>query len=245
MKKILFLATILACKTTVAQFDQFKKAIAKPLDNVQKAISIKKDSSLSTNDVIGGLKEALNKGIEKGTKQLSATDGFFGNNAIKILMPAEAVKVEERLRKVGMGNQVDAAILNMNRAAEDASKTAATIFINAIKNMNFADAWAILRGHDNAATSYLQKQTTAELTNAFRPIIAEALAKIDATKYWNTLFTNYNRFSFDKVNPDLIAYVNEKALSGLFYQLAIEEGKIRKDPAARTTDILKNVFGKN
>ena len=111
--------------------------------------------------------------------------------------------------------------------------------------MNFADAWAILRGDDNAATSYLQKQTTAELTNAFRPIIAEALAKIDATKYWNTLFTNYNRFSFDKVNPDLIAYVNEKALSGLFYQLAIEEGKIRKDPAARTTDILKNVFGKN
>jgi hypothetical protein len=109
--------------------------------------------------------------------------------------------------------------------------------------MSFADAWAILRGGDKAATNYLQKQTSAELTNAFRPIIETALAKIDATKHWNTLFTNYNKFSFNKVNPDLAAYVTEKALSGIFYQLAIEEQKIRKDPAARTTDILKKVFG--
>lgn len=244
MKKILLAATILTGTASFAQFDKFKKAIAKPIESVKSVVAPKKDS-LSTNDVIGGLKEALNKGIEKGTKQLSATDGFFGNNAIKILMPAEAVKVEESLRKVGMGKQVDAAILNMNRAAEDASKTAAPIFTNAIKNMTFADAWAIFRGNDNAATNYLQKQTTTELTTAFRPIIDEALAKIDATKHWNTLFTNYNRLSFNKVNPDLTAYVTEKALSGLFYQLAIEEGKIRKDPAARTTDILKNVFGKN
>jgi hypothetical protein len=110
--------------------------------------------------------------------------------------------------------------------------------------MTFADAWNILRGNDNAATSYLQKQTTAELTNQFRPIIDQALAKIDATKHWNTLFTNYNKFSFNKVNPDLASYVTEKALSGIFYQLAIEETKIRKDPAARTTDILKSVFGR-
>jgi hypothetical protein len=132
----------------------------------------------------------------------------------------------------------------MNRAAEDACKTASPIFVNAIKNMSFADAWAIFRGDDNAATNYLQKQTTTELTNAFKPIIEQALAKIDATKHWNTIFSNYNKFSFNKVNPDLTAYVTEKALSGIFYQLGIEEKKIRKDPAARTTDILKNVFGK-
>jgi len=140
-------------------------------------------------------------------------------------MPPEAAKVEESLRKIGLGSQVDAAILNMNRAAEDASKTASPIFVNAIKNMSFTDAWAILRGDDKAATNYLQRQTTAELTNAFKPIIETALAKLDATKHWNTLFSNYNKFSFKKVNPDLTAYVTEKALSGIFYQLAIEEQK--------------------
>ncbi len=158
-------------------------------------------------------------------------------------MPAEAEKVESSLRKIGMGKQVDEAILNMNRAAEDACKTAAPIFVNAIKNMNISDAWGILKGDDNAATNYLQKQTNTELNNAFKPIIETALNKIDATKHWNTIFSNYNRFSFNKVNPDLIAYVTEKALSGIFYQLAIEEQKIRKDPAAQTTELLKKVFG--
>ena len=243
MKKILIISSCLIATNSFAQFDQFKKAIAKPLAEIENISGTKKDS-LTTSDVVAGLKEALNKGIEKGTTQLSNVDGFFANAAIKILMPTEAVKVEESLRKVGMGEQVDAAILNMNRAAEDACKTASPIFINAIKNMTFADAWAIFKGSDNAATSYLQKQTSIELTNAFKPIIEQALTKIDATKYWNTLFTNYNKFSFKKVNPDLTAYVTEKALSGIFYQLAIEEQKIRKDPAARTTDILKTVFGK-
>lgn len=243
MKKILLATTCLFTTSLFAQFDQFKKAVSKPLSSVQNILNPKKDS-LSTNDVVSGLKEALSVGINKGTKQLSAADGFFKDAAIKILMPPEATKVEESLRKVGMGSQVDAAILNMNRAAEDACKTASPIFVNAIKNMTFADAWNILRGSDNAATSYLQKQTTTELTNQFRPIIDQALAKIDATKHWNTLFTNYNKFSFNKVNPDLAGYVTEKALSGVFYQLAIEETKIRKDPAARTTDILKSVFGK-
>lgn len=229
--------------TSFAQFGELKKAIAKPLDQV-KNIATPKNDSLTTNDVIGGLKEALNKGIEKGTTQLSATDGFFANAAIKILMPKEAEVVEQNLRKIGMGDKVDAAILNMNRAAEDACKTASPIFLNAIKNMNFADAWAIFKGRDNAATNYLQKQTTDELTTAFKPIIDAALNKLDATKHWNTIFSNYNKFSLKKVNPDLTAYVTEKALNGIFYQLAIEEQKIRKDPAARTTDILKTVFGK-
>lgn len=243
MKNILLVVTCLATTSSFAQLSKYKKAITKPLNTVQQAVMPKKDS-LSTNDIIGGLKEALNKGIEKGTTQLSAMDGFFANAAIKILMPPEAEKVEAAVRKVGMGSQVDAAVLNMNRAAEDACKTAAPIFINAIKNMNFTDAMGIFKGSDNAATTYLQNQTTTELTNAFKPIIEQALIKIDATKLWNTIFSNYNRFSFKKVNTDLTGYVTEKALSGIFYQLAIEEQKIRKDPAARTTDILKNVFGK-
>lgn len=244
MKFTLLVAVVLSTSSSFAQFGELKKAIAKPLEQVKNIASPKNDS-LTTNDVVGGLKEALNKGIEKGTTQLSATDGFFANAAIKILMPAEAVKVEESLRSVGMGDKVDAAILNMNRAAEDACKTASPIFLNAIKNMSFTDAWAIFKGSDNAATNYLQKQTTTELTTAFKPIIDAALNKLDATKHWNTIFSNYNKFSLKKVNPDLTAYVTEKALNGIFYQLAIEEQKIRKDPAARTTDILKNVFGRN
>ncbi len=238
MKKIIIVCTLFFSLQSFGQFDQLKKAAS----GVKNIFSPKKDS-LSTGTVIDGLKEALNKGINDGTKQLSAVDGFFTNAALKILMPPEAEKVESSLRKIGMGKQVDDAILNMNRAAEDACKTAAPIFINSIKNMNFADAFGILRGGDNAATTYLQKQTNTELTNAFRPVIETALDKIDATKHWNTIFSNYNRFSFNKVNPDLAAYVTEKALSGIFIQLAIEEQKIRKDPAAQTTELLKKVFG--
>lgn len=238
MKNILFISALFFATTSFSQFGQFKKAA----DDVKNIFSPKKDS-LSTNTVIDGLKEALNKGIDNGTKQLSSVDGFFANAAIKILMPPEAEKVESSLRKVGLDKQVDDAILNMNRAAEDACKTAAPIFVSAIKNMNISDAWGILRGGDNAATNYLQKNTNTELSNSFRPIIETALQKIDATKHWNTIFSNYNRFSFNKVNPDLTAYVTEKALSGIFTQLAIEEQKIRKDPTAQTTELLKKVFG--
>ena len=238
MKNIFIISTLLFSLQSFGQFDQLKKAAS----GVTNIFAPKKDS-LSTGTVIDGLKEALNKGVTDGTQQLSAVDGFFTNAALKILMPVEAEKVETSLRKIGMGKQVDEAILNMNRAAEDACKTAAPIFVNAIKNMNISDAWGILKGDDNAATNYLQKQTNTELNNAFKPIIETALNKIDATKHWNTIFSNYNRFSFNKVNPDLIAYVTEKALSGIFYQLAIEEQKIRKDPAAQTTELLKKVFG--
>ena len=238
MKNIFIISTLLFSLQSFGQFDQLKKAAS----GVKNIFAPKKDS-LSTGTVIDGLKEALNKGISDGTKQLSAVDGFFTNAALKILMPVEAEKVETSLRKIGMGKQVDEAILNMNRAAEDACKTAAPIFVNAIKNMNISDAWGILKGSDNAATTYLQKQTNTELTKAFKPIIDTALKKINATKHWNTIFNNYNRFSFNKVNPDLTAYVTEKALSGIFYQLAIEEQKIRKDPAAQTTELLRKVFG--
>jgi hypothetical protein len=199
--------------------------------------------SLSTSEVISGLKEALNNGVNNGTSKLSAVNGFFANAAIKILMPPEAEKVEKTLRGIGLGKQVDDAILSMNRAAEDAAKSAAPIFLDAIKQMSISDAWGILRGGDTAATAYLRKTTTVALTNAFRPVIENSLEKVNATKYWNTVFTSYNKFAINKVNPDLSAYVTDKALSGIFYEIALQETQIRKDPVARTTDILKKVFG--
>lgn len=200
-------------------------------------------ASLSGEEISNGLKEALQAGAEKGTQKLSAVDGFFKEAAVKILMPEEATQVEQKLRSLGMGRLVDDAILSMNQAAEDAAKSATPIFINAIKQMSIQDALGILRGGDFAATGYLKDKTTASLTEAFRPVIEASLKKVDATKYWNTVFTTYNRFSIKKVNTDLSAYVTEKALAGIFYEVGQEEQKIRKDPFARTTDLLKKVFG--
>ncbi|HEX8357417.1 MAG TPA: DUF4197 domain-containing protein [Segetibacter sp.] len=201
-------------------------------------------SGLSTETIASGLKEALRVGTERGTAKLSAADGFFKDAAIKILMPPEAQKVEQKLRSIGLGKQVDNAILSMNRAAEDASKSAAPIFINAIKQISIQDAVGILKGGDFAATEFLKGKTTANLTEAFKPVIEKSLAKVNATKYWNTLFLTYNKFSTDKVNTDLSAFVTEKALTGIFHEVALEEQKIRKDPLAQTTELLKKVFGK-
>jgi hypothetical protein len=225
-------------QTTQNIFKNLKKKLIKD------TASSNTKGSLTTDDVITGLKEALNNGVNNGTSKLSGVDGFFANAAVKILMPPEAEKVEKKLRDIGLGKEVDNAILSMNRAAEDAAKSAAPIFLNAIKQMSIGDAWGILRGGDTAATAYLRKTTTASLSNAFRPVIENSLQKVDATKYWNTVFTAYNKFSFNKVNPDLSAYVTDKALYGIFYEIGQQEMQIRKDPVARTTDILKKVFGK-
>lgn len=202
-------------------------------------------SSLSNDEIIAGLKEALSVGAQNSSGKLSAPDGFFANMAIKVLMPEEAKKVETTLRNAGMGDMVDKAILSMNRAAEEASKSAAPIFIEAIRQMGFQDAMSILRGTDTAATFYLRGKTLEALTTAFKPVIDEALQKTDATKYWKSVFETYNKFptTFKKINTDLSGYVTDKALNGLFYQVALEEQKIRKDPAARVNDVLKKVFG--
>lgn len=210
--------------------------------SVTKLLGKSKGGTLSTEEIAAGLKEALSVGAQRGSDKLSAVDGFFKNAALKILMPPEAKKVEETLRGIGMGKQVDQAILAMNRAAEDATKSAAPIFVNAVKSMTIDDAMGILKGGDNAATNYLKGKTTAQLTEAFRPVIDKSLQKVDATKYWNTIFSNYNRVASEKINPDLPAYVTEKALAGIFTQLADEEKEIRKNPAARTTELLKKVF---
>lgn len=252
MKKcLLFLAIVSVVHTSQAQL--FKKVLGGGKDSSGNSANSMINSvfggkqgkgSLTNDEIVSGLKEALSVGAENGSKKLSAVDGFFKDAAIKILMPEEAKKVEKKLRAYGLGSQVDKAILSMNRAAEDAAKSAAPIFINAIKQMSIQDAVGILRGNDTAATHYLKGKTTQQLTEAFRPVIEESLKKVDATKYWNTVFTTYNQFSREKINPDLAAYVTEKSLAGIFYQVGLEEQKIRKDPVARTTDLLKKVFAK-
>jgi len=248
MKKILFLSvsTLLVFSISNAQLKRLfqKDSTGKSgLDKVIQKVPAKSSGGLTNDEVVNGLKEALEVGTKNGTEKLSAVDGFFKDAVIKILMPAEAQKAEKTLRNVGLGKQVDDAILSMNRAAEDAAKSAAPIFINAIKQMTIQDAFGILKGGDLAATNYLKEKTTTSLTEAFRPVIENSLKKVNATKYWNTVFTTYNKFSSERVNTDLAAYVTEKALTGIFYQVGQEEQKIRKDPAARVTDILKKVFG--
>ena len=201
------------------------------------------NTTLSTNDIASGLKEALSIGTQNSSSRLSAVDGFFSNAAIKILMPEEAKKVETTLRNIGLGSLVDKAVLSINRAAEEASKSASPIFVNAIKEMTITDAMGILKGGDYAATDYFKGKTTAPLTSAFRPVIENALKKTDATKYWSDVFTAYNKFTSKPINTDLAGYVTEKSLSGIFYEVSLEEQKIRKDPAARVTELLKKVFG--
>lgn len=199
--------------------------------------------TLSNTDIVTGLKQALTIGTQNSTQQLSSLDGFFKNAAIKILLPEEATKVESTLRNLGMGNLVDKAILSMNRAAEDAARGAGSIFINAVKQMTITDAVNILKGGDFAATNYFKGKTTSALAASFQPVINNALKNVNATKYWSDVISAYNQFSSNKINTDLSAYVTQKAMDGIFFQVALEEQKIRRDPVARTTDILKKVFG--
>lgn len=215
---------------------------AQSANDLLKSVLGSNSQTLSTDDVAAGLKEALNNGINNGTAKLSAVDGFFKDAAIKILLPPEAEKMEKTLRGFGLGKIVDDAVLSMNRAAEDAAKSAAPIFLDAVKQMSINDAWGILKGGDTAATVYLKNKTTASLTAAFKPVIDKSLEKTDATKYWNKAFTTYNKFTFNKINPDLSAYVTEKALYGIFHEVGEQEKLIRKDPLARTSDMLKKVF---
>lgn len=198
--------------------------------------------NLTSQEVAKGLKEALNVGTDSATFHLGLLNGFYGDDMIRIMMPPEAQKVEKTLRDVGMGSVVDKAVLSMNRAAEDASKYVENIFLNAIRQMTIQDAFEILRGGNFAATEYLKSKTTPQLTAAFKPIISKSLDYTDATKYWKDVFSVYNRFSNTPVNTDLTSYVTDKALNGLFYHIGLEEQKIRKDPAARVTDLLKKVF---
>src|SRR5690242_17443761 len=200
--------------------------------------------SLSTDEIVSGLKEALSLGAQKSTDKLSATNGFFKDAAVKILLPKEVQAIENKMKLLRMGKLVDNAVLSMNRAAEDASKSAGPIFLSAIKQMTVTDALQILRGTDTAATAYLRRTTTPQLTEAFKPVIETSLKKVDATKYWKDVFTAYNRFSSKPIDTDINSYVTSKALDGIFHYVAAEEISIRQNPSERVTDILKKVFAK-
>ena len=220
-------------------FNKIKKAAG--LDT--SSTSSTTGSGLSNTDIISGLKTALSTGTEASVNKLSSVNGFLKDAAVKILMPPEAQKVEATLRSLGMGSLVDNAITSINRSAEDASKKAAPIFLNAIKNISITDALGILRGGDTSATAYLRKGTTTQLVTAFRPVIDSALVKNNATKYWSQAFSAYNKVSLKPVNTDLVGYVTDKATTGIFYYIGQEEKNIRKNPADYASSILKTVFG--
>lgn len=198
------------------------------------------------NDEIGsGLREALKLGAKNATQALNATNGFFGNQLIKILMPPEVRTIEAKLRQVGMGRVVDNAIMAMNRAAEDASAQALPILVNAITSFTIKDAVAILNGGDNAATELLRQKTSAQITEAFRPVISKSMNKYNVEKLWAQVFSTYNSLPIikNRVNTDLTGYVTERALSGLFTTIGQEEKKIRLDPIGTGSDIITRVFG--
>ncbi len=201
-------------------------------------------TTLSNDEVINGLKEALSIGTNQSTALASKLDGFYKNPAIFIPFPTEAQKVKEYATKVGLTAQVNKFELTLNRAAEEATKSAAPIFLNAVKGMTITDGFSILKGSDNAATLYLKDKTNPELVKMFTPIVKAAITKVQLTKYWTPIITSYNKVPLvQKQNPDLTAYVTDKAIQGLFKLLADEELKIRKNPASRVSDLLKKVFG--
>lgn len=229
-----YLALLLFTFLTVTSFAQID--LKKLKDKVS-------GDKLSTKDVASGLKEALTKGVSKGSDEVSKEDGYFKNPEIKIPFPPEVKQVESTLRKIGMDKQVDEFILSLNRAAEDAAKEAKPIFVSAIKQMTIEDAWSILKGENDAATKYLNKTTSGQLKEKFKPIIKASLDKVNATKYYKELITAYNKVPMvKKVNPDLDQYATDKATDGLFVMIAKEEKNIRENPGARTTDLLKKVF---
>jgi Protein of unknown function (DUF4197) len=197
----------------------------------------------STLQMAGGLKDALLQGTNKSTVQLSAVDGFFGNAAVKILFPPEAQKAEKTLRKMGLNSLCDKVILSMNRAAEDAAKQAEPIFVDAIKQMSFTDVTNILLGKQDAATQYFKRTTTAQLIAKFKPIIKVSLDKVGATKYYSTAAGEYNKLPFvSHINPDITDYATQKAIDGIFVEIALEELNIRKNISVRSTPMMKTAF---
>jgi len=200
---------------------------------------------LTEKDAVSGIKEALVKGTEASVNLVSKVDGYFGNPEIKIPFPENARIIESKLRGMGLGKQADEVILSINRAAEDAAREAEPIFVFAIQNMSITDAIQIVKGKNDAATQYLVRTTTESLEAKFSPVVKASLDKVNATRIWEDVVKTYNQIPFvTRQNPNLPEYVTDKAISGLFTMIAREELKIRQNPAARTTEILRKVFAK-
>lgn len=234
MKKIALLFFLVPFISSAQFKNVFKKA------SEQAAILTKSNSSI---DIAAGLKEALNKGVTEQVSKLTKTDGFYKNEAVKILMPEELLKVDRTLRKMGMSTLADDGIKALNRAAEDAVKEATPIFVGAIKNMTITDAKGILMGNETSATTYLQKSTTTALYAKFSPVVQTSLGKVGADLIWASIIKKYNSIPFVKtINPDITDYVTNKSLDGVFKMITIEEKNIRTNLNSRTSDVLKKVF---
>ena len=215
------------------------------LEQVFKKLGLGKRNGLSDEKITSGLKEALRVGTDNAVRSTGRPDGYFGNEAIKVLMPEKLRTLEKGLRAIGYGPDVDEFVLSMNRAAERAAPHAKAIFWDAILELSFEDARQIFSGGDTAATDYFRDKTTDKLVGAFTPVIEEAMDEVGVTRQYNQLVGRARAIPFLKSELlDINEYVVGKALDGLFYVLAEEERKIRKDPAARITELLKEVFGK-
>ncbi|WP_036152756.1 DUF4197 domain-containing protein [Maribacter forsetii] len=213
------------------------------LQQVVNQLPTSTEGVLSNETIANGLKEALDLGIEKQVSKLTATDGFYKNELVKILLPEDLQKVDKTLRDIGLGSLADEGLKVLNRAAEDAVSEATPIFVNAVKEMSFADAKNILLGSNDAATTYLETKTNTELYSKFNPVISESFKKVGADKIWSSIITKYNSIPLtNNVNPDLTDYVTEEALSGVYKMIAVEEKEIRTKYSSRTTDVLKKVF---
>jgi len=224
---------LIGISTTQAQF-------GKLMDKAKEVVK-----GESTSNIGGGLKEALNIGVDQAVSSLSADNGYFGS-PYKILLPEEALKITNKLSKVpGFQNVEKDLIAKMNQAAEIAAKKAGPIFLNSIKQMSFKDATNILMGKDDAATRYLEKTSRAELYKSFLPVIQASLDEVNARSYWNDAVKAYNKIPFTKdLNPELDDHVNNKALDGMFELVEVKETGIRNDTSLRTSPLLKEVFGK-
>ena len=233
----LFLISLFSCSI----IEEASTTILSPTNNSPSKID------LTNEEVISGLKEALNVGIKNAVNLSSVTDGFLKNDVIRLPFPPDAIKVREKAINFGLSKQVTTFEETLNRAAEEATKKALPIFVDAIKNMSVSDGFSILKGGDGAATKFLKSQTSNQLVIAFAPVVKEATTKVQLTAYWNPIITRYNSaMTFSggqKLDPDLDAYITQKAIDGLFYLVEVEENKIRIDPLARVSDILVKVFG--
>lgn len=239
MKRLLFSAIIvlvfpvMACQAGF--FDDLTRQVMPSLQQ----------NSLDDGTIVKGLKEALATGTDRAVKAVAKPDGYFGNQLIKIMMPEKIQRVADLLGKIGFQPQVDEFVLSMNRAAEKAAPQAAGYFADALKEMSFDDARGILKGGDTAATEFFKRKTSDKLYNAFKPIVTKSMGEVGVTRSYQEMMGKYESLPFvSKESLDLDHYVTNKSLDGLFTMLGEEEKKIRTNPAARTTDLLRKVFGK-
>jgi hypothetical protein len=233
--------------SSICSCDVLNEAANQALEGVNTNETNTEQPALSNAEVISGLREALNIGIENSVKSTSVIDVFLNNSEIRLPFPPDAQKVKDKAIEFGLDAQVEKFETTLNRAAEEASKEALNIFVNAIKNMTLEDGFSILNGGNGAATKFLKDQTKSELQQAFLPKVKSAISKVKLTEYWNPIITKYNTFAkfkgLEEINPDLDLFVTQKAIDGLFVMVEKEEDKIRLDPLARVTDLLTKVFG--